>query len=301
MKPPLTAQSRRCWRNVQLFSKLCTSMLIIDGSAMVTTLSPTSSRTFECPVPNAVTLCKHKGTDIVFDVYRSNRLKTEAKSTEARTWVKWRVSNKCKIPSNWRIFLGSKRRFHSKHMIHLDELVLCTHEEADTMIYVHTKHATKVRGPEGVLMVKDSDTDILFIALHTKRQFYISFWPRSALSWFLSMNCAPPWATKEQRHSRLHQSRDVMLCLPSAAKKRRLWCMWWDNWCRPQTKSVSTNSNWRWHADLGEVCIKMYMTDPAQLCCVQLRASLMPDWNVRKETETIPRSIISTGVPAYIC
>ena len=50
-------------------------------------------------------------------------------------------------------------------MIDLDEFALCTHEEADTMIFVHTYHATKGESPEGVLMAKASDTKILFIAV----------------------------------------------------------------------------------------------------------------------------------------
>ena len=50
-------------------------------------------------------------------------------------------------------------------MIDLDEFVLCTYEEADTMIFVHTNHATKGGSLEGVLMAKASDTDILFIAV----------------------------------------------------------------------------------------------------------------------------------------
>ena len=44
-------------------------------------------------------------------------------------------------------------------------------------------------------------------------------WPKSALE----MDSSPLTfhrATDEQGHSRLHQSRDVMLCLPSAAKER---------------------------------------------------------------------------------
>ena len=33
------------------------------------------------------------------------------------------------------------------------------------MIFVHTNHATKGGSPEGVLMAKASDTEILFIAV----------------------------------------------------------------------------------------------------------------------------------------
>ena len=50
-------------------------------------------------------------------------------------------------------------------MIDLDEFALYTHEEVDTMIFVHTNHATKGGSPEGVLVAKASDTDIIFIAV----------------------------------------------------------------------------------------------------------------------------------------
>ena len=45
----------------------------------------------------------------------------------------------------------------------IDLFALCTHDDMDTMIFVHTNHATKRRSPEGVLMVKASDTDIICI------------------------------------------------------------------------------------------------------------------------------------------
>ena len=50
-------------------------------------------------------------------------------------------------------------------MIDLDEFALCTHEEADMMIFVHTNYATKGGGPDGVLVAKASDTEIICIAV----------------------------------------------------------------------------------------------------------------------------------------
>ena len=59
-------------------------------------------------------------------------------------------------------------------MINLDEFALCTHEEADTMIFVHINHATKGGSPEEVLMAKASDTNFFFIAVSmiSERLFY---------------------------------------------------------------------------------------------------------------------------------
>ena len=50
-------------------------------------------------------------------------------------------------------------------MIDLNEFALCTDEEADTMLFVHTNHATKGGSPEGVLMAKASATDIICMAV----------------------------------------------------------------------------------------------------------------------------------------
>ena len=76
-------------------------------------------------------------------------------------------------------------------MIDLDEFALCTHEEADMMIFVHTDYATKGGGPEGVLMAKASDTDIICIAVS---QYDVSF-PRD---WSTpAVNCM--WPSQQWR------------------------------------------------------------------------------------------------------
>ena len=54
------------------------------------------------------------------------------------------------------------------------------------MIFIHTNYATKEGGPEGVLMAKDSDTDIICIAVS---QYDVSF-PRD---WSTpAVNCMRP-------------------------------------------------------------------------------------------------------------
>ena len=78
---------------------------------MVDTLSARSWRTFEeYAIGNVLptiqsSSAKHKRTDIVFCVHGSNGVKTEVK-----TCVRSRVSIRCKIPSNWRIFLRNSER-----------------------------------------------------------------------------------------------------------------------------------------------------------------------------------------------
>ena len=137
--------------------------IIIDGSALVNSLPPRSSKTFEdyavhdvLPSIQAYST-KYKRTDIVFDVYRPSSLKTEARSKRGRG-VRRRVTSKGKIPSNWRNFLrdndNKTELFNfladkiaqmatpnvvivtkeedavSNHTINLDEVAPCSHEEA---------------------------------------------------------------------------------------------------------------------------------------------------------------------------
>ena len=162
-------------------------------------------------------------------------------------------------------------------MIDLDEFALCTHEEADTMIFVHTNHATKGGCSEGVLMAKASDTDILleqsvWCHLDLSTAAVNCIWPRSALE---MDSC--PWtvrlhrAKEEQGRSRLHQSRDfmLMLCLHSATKEKR---------CDEITDVFHKLSQFSSSGidDDMEILVRFVsecMTDPAQL-----RASTMQDW-----------------------
>ena len=95
-------------------------------------------------------------------------------------------------------------------MIDLDEFALCTHEEADMMIFVHTNHATKGGSPEWVLMAKASDTEIIFIAvsmmsalretgLHQTCELHVAkpTLEMDSCPWTVRLH----WATEEQGHS----------------------------------------------------------------------------------------------------
>ena len=75
------------------------------------------------------------------------------------------------------------------HTINLDEVAPCSHEEADTRIFVHARHATE-KGSK-VLMVKASDTDVLVIAVSVLpalqeiglQQLWIAFGQGQHLRW----------------------------------------------------------------------------------------------------------------------
>ena len=98
-------------------------------------------------------------------------------------------------------------------------------------------------------------------------------WPRSALEmdscpWTVRLH----WATEEEGHSRLHQSRDMMLCLPSAKKERRC------DVCDEITDFFHKLSHFPWTViddDMEILCrfVSECMTGPAQLM-----ASMMQDW-----------------------
>ena len=170
--------------------------IIIDGSALVNSLPPRNSRTFEeyavLDVRPTIQgyLTKYRRTDIVFDVYQPSSLKAEARSKRGRG-VRRRVTDKGKVPSNWRNFLrdndNKTELFNfladniakmsapnvvivtkeqdalSNHTINLAEVSPCNHEEADARIFVHAHHAAE-KGSKA-LMIKASDTDVLVIAV----------------------------------------------------------------------------------------------------------------------------------------
>eukprot|EP00058_Branchiostoma_floridae_P021206 XP_002606696.1 hypothetical protein BRAFLDRAFT_72537 [Branchiostoma floridae] len=197
--------------------------IIIDGSALVNTLLPRTSKTFEdyaildvLPIVQAYST-KYKRTDIVFDVYKPSSLKGETRLKRGHG-AKRRVTNRGRIPSNWRNFLRESDnktelfRFladkitqmstpnlvivtrdedaASNRTISLEGIAPCSQEEADTRIFVHARHA--VQEGSKVLMVKASDTDILVIALSVLPliqqfgllQLWVAFGQGYNLRWF---------------------------------------------------------------------------------------------------------------------
>uniref|UniRef100_H3A1T1 Uncharacterized protein n=1 Tax=Latimeria chalumnae TaxID=7897 RepID=H3A1T1_LATCH len=141
----------------------------------VNILPPCTSKTFdnyarEDVLPKLESYCtKYRRTDIVFDVYWQSNLKSEARSKRGKG-IRRRVTGTSK-PTNWWSFLCDKTAlFHfladkiaeiSTTINHHDkeDLVLCTHEEADTCIFVHARHAT-MEGNK-VLMIDASDDDVV--------------------------------------------------------------------------------------------------------------------------------------------
>ena len=156
--------------------------IIIDGSALVNSLCPRTSNTFEeyavlDVLPSIQRYStKYQRTDIVFDVYQK---------------CLRRVTSNGKIPSNWPIFLREndnktelfifladrivemctanvviatrEEDFVSNRAISLEGVPLCSQEEADTRIFVYARQAA-AEGSK-VIMIKACDTYVLVMAV----------------------------------------------------------------------------------------------------------------------------------------
>ena len=126
----------------------------------------------------------------MFDVYKSASLKSETRFKRGQG-MRRRVTGTSKTPSNWRNFLRDDNNktelFHfladkicevqtsstvivtkgedviSNSRKPLGDISLCSHEEADTQIFLHAKNTT-VDGSK-TLIIKANDTDVLVIAV----------------------------------------------------------------------------------------------------------------------------------------
>ena len=168
-------------------------VLIVDGSALVHALPPKRSKTFEdyaaldfLPVIHMYT-SKYTMTHLVFDVYSASSLKAETRSKRG-LGGRCKVTNKNTMPSNWHNFLrhndNKTELYHfladkvaqmsapnmvivtkgpavlSTHETGLDGLDKCSHEEADSRIFVHAAEHGSIS-----IMIKANDTDVVILAL----------------------------------------------------------------------------------------------------------------------------------------
>ena len=169
--------------------------IVIDGSELIYTLPPRTSKTFDSyatldvlPVIKAYTM-KYSRTDVVFDVYLPSSLKSETRSCRGQG-IRRKVTASGKLPSNWQscmrdsenkteLFLFLADRIATitspnllnvtkgdealtNHDISLEGVAPCQHEEANTRIFVHVRHAAE-QGCKSVI-IKACDTDVLVIA-----------------------------------------------------------------------------------------------------------------------------------------
>lgn len=196
--------------------------IIIDGSALVNALVPRASKTFShyamqdvIPVVKAYAT-KYQRTDIVFDVYIPSSLKAEARAKRGQG-TRRRVTDLTKTPKKWHNFLRDNtnktelfnfladkivgiqttntivvtkgHNAQSNRTMCLNNVSPCTHEEADTRIFVHAKDS--VLNGNNVLMIKANDTDVVIIAVSCfpslkelgLSKLWIAFGQRQNLKW----------------------------------------------------------------------------------------------------------------------
>lgn len=172
---------------------------IIDGAALVNSLRPSNGSTFEAYAMNEVLpkLQKyangHKQLHIVFDVYREDSLKSQTRQKRG-TGVRRRVGGGTKTPTNWASFLRNDLNktelfeFLAHKIASMDtqnksciivtmgnavlcnlddqdvsDLQGCTHEEADTRMFLHAGYAAKHDVSDAIIC--SSDTDVVVIAV----------------------------------------------------------------------------------------------------------------------------------------
>ena len=172
--------------------------IIIDGSALINAIPPRSSKSFddsakEDIVPKVESYAtKYKRLDIVFDVYKKLSLKSETR-TKRGPGIRRKVPGTTKTPQNWRSFLRDESNkselFNflavkmcdadttstvfvtrednaiSNRVSSLDAVALCSHEEADTRVFVHARDATSQNSKS--IIIQANDTDVVVIAVST--------------------------------------------------------------------------------------------------------------------------------------
>ena len=215
-----------------------TDVLIVDGSAMVNELPPRSPKTFDEYVRTDILSriekysLVYKRTDIVFDVYWQSSLKSEARSRRGKA-IRRRVVGKGKTPSNWQSILRDAKNkqelFHliadevegiktankvivtkadhavSNHTTNLDGVDPCSHEEADTRIFLHAQDAVN-EGHKSV-MINANDTDIVIIAISVMsslmqlglQKMWVSFGKGEKTKWIPIHEVVPAIGPKKTR------------------------------------------------------------------------------------------------------
>lgn len=170
--------------------------LVIDGAAMVNSKPPRDSSTFDDYAHDTILpyidscLRKYLRVDIVFDVYIQDSLKASTREKRG-SGVRRKVVGTVKTPKAWNSFLRDNDnktelfKFLAESIVTIETnrqvfvtlgetvltnrnsdtslLVPCNHEEADTRMFIHVKHAA-VNGCKEVSMYS-TDTDVVVLAV----------------------------------------------------------------------------------------------------------------------------------------
>ena len=196
-----------------------TDFLIIDGAMYVHTHQPTTdtfldyTKSFVKHIESKIE--KHLRVDIIFDQYKKDSLKSETRNARG-DGRRCKVVLNGKVPKNWKGFLrnseNKKELFEllgkSIHNVQtglayatlesssicnriIREPIMSTHEEADTRLFVHLKHAIQNDFISSAsIHANDSDIIILAIALYNElsemglNQLWVSYGRGRGLVWF---------------------------------------------------------------------------------------------------------------------
>lgn len=170
--------------------------LVIDGASLVYSKQPGQSRTID-DYANDIILPhikspaqSHLRVDVVFDVYFDNSLKGETRRTRG-IGSRQKVTGNTRPPKSWNTFLQcdehktepfgfladkivsmntdativvtKAENVVSNKAIDTDCIAPCNHEEADTRMFLHAKHAA-IGGSKSINIVS-SDTDVVVIGV----------------------------------------------------------------------------------------------------------------------------------------
>ena len=187
-------------------------VLVVDGAAAVQMLTPKDCWTFadyaqKVFIPFVLSRLKAvKRVDVVWDQYFPDSLKSAAR-VKRGSGIKRRVMASAVLPSNWSAFLhvddNKSELFHflatelasvpvpadtllvvtngqdaicnPHESSNIDELRPCSHEEADTRMFLHAAQAAKLGYRNVLIRTVDTDVVVLAVALQQKVQ-YAELW-----------------------------------------------------------------------------------------------------------------------------
>ena len=193
--------------------------VIIDGAALINANSPGATKTFddyaaEVIVPHIESYArKYPRVDVVFDIYRQDSLKGETRQKRG-TGVRRKVSGNTRPPKSWNNFLRCDENKTELFEFLADKIILaqtnaqiivtkgddivcnleidrdllapCNHEEADTRMFVHAKHASLTGSRTLTIVSSDTDVVVLAIAAYTDLNIdalWIAFGKRDNFRW----------------------------------------------------------------------------------------------------------------------
>ena len=194
-------------------------LLVIDGASLVNSKQPGSSRTFDdysnyIILPHIEYLAQnHSRAEVVFDVYYDDGLKAEIRK-KCGKGSRRKVAGNTRPPKSWNTFLRcdknktelfcfladkissidtntvivvtKEEHVVSNKDVDTDFITPCTHEEADTRMFLHAKHAV-ISGCKSVNIVS-SDIDVVVIGVSVfndlgLEQLWITFGKGKDMRW----------------------------------------------------------------------------------------------------------------------